>query len=87
MDLVGDWTTQELSGPIAEENIMILTSILSKRNPDVKVGNFRGVWTQVVAGHNVRMLADYTQGSKSGVLTAIIFHDLEGNAFLKSIDF
>lgn len=85
--LVGDWVSQDLGSPLVEENRMILTAILSKRNPDVTVGRLRGVWSQVVAGYNVRMMADYTQGGKSGVLTAIIFHDLEGNAFLKSVEF
>ena len=85
-DLVGNWLAQEAGGPIAEENRMILTAILEKRNPGITLGAIRGIWTQVVAGHNVRMLIDYTEKAQSGIMTVVLFHDLEGNVFLSSIE-
>lgn len=85
-DLVGDWLEQDLSRPIAQENVEILTSIMSKTHPDVTITQVRGVWTQVVAGYNARIVADYKKGGTTGILTAILYQDLAGNVFLKSVE-
>lgn len=85
--VVGGWTAQTLDSEVARDNLVYLRTIMAQSHPELTLGAPLGVWTQVVAGLKVRLTLGYTAAEgRTGTLTAELFHDLEGNVFLNSVD-
>ncbi len=73
--VAGGWTKQDTDAEVVEKAWEFLNSLIS----DLTLHTIREAYTQVVAGTNIRIIADASKNGKDYRLETVIYKDLSGN--------
>ncbi len=89
MPIPGGYVSQNPSDPAMQTVLKEAERLLQARYPEagLRLNQLRSISSQVVAGANYRLEADYTDSKGSGVVTLIVFRNLQGSYSLSQDDY